>query len=198
MNKALLFSAALAGALLTAHGTRAEDTDASSMLDELAYRSLAAERKAAQVGDVLTVVVQEAATAIASVDLRAQRSFRIAGSGGSSNGSTHSANGSTATESDGSGRTQRSGRLLAQLSVRVTRVNDNGDLQVAGRQSLEINGQEQLITLSGVVRPRDITDGNVILSSRIADARIEFDGKGFVARQSRPGWIAWLLSFLGL
>jgi len=48
------------------------------------------------------------------------------------------------------------------------------------------------------VRPRDIGENNTVLSSRIGDADIKFDGKGFVERQSRPGWIAWLLSFVGL
>lgn len=171
--------------------------DERSMLDAASYHSLVAEHKAARVGDVLTVIVQEAATASSSADLRAQRSFALSGNAGSSNGTTHTGSAGAQSESDGLGRTQRSGRLLAQVSVRVTGVNENGDLLVAGEQQLQINRERQLIKLSGVVRPRDISDGNTVLSSRIADARIEFDGRGFVTRQSRPGWIAWLLSFLG-
>lgn len=172
--------------------------EATSLLDEPSYRSLVAEDKAAGVGDVLTVIVQEAATASSTADLRAQRSFRIAGEMAATKADPYSASGTTETQSDGLGRTQRSGRLLAQISVRITEVNDNGDLVVSGQQSLRINGEQQLITLSGVVRPRDITEGNTVLSSRIADATIQFHGKGFVARQSKPGWVAWFLSFLGL
>ena len=63
---------------------------------------------------------------------------------------------------------------------------------------MQINREVQQITLTGVVRPRDIGENNTVLSSRIGNADIKFDGKGFVERQSRPGWIAWLLSFLGL
>lgn len=172
--------------------------ESGSLFDAGRYHALTAEHKASRVGDVLTVVVQEAASASSSVDLRAQRGFGVSAQVDTSTSSPRSVEAGTQTESDGQGRTQRSGRLLAQLSVRVTDVNANGDLIVAGQQKLWINGEEQLITLSGVVRPYDISDGNVVSSSRIADARIQFDGEGFVTRQSRPTWVARILSWLGL
>lgn len=188
----------LALVLFTTAGApcRAAD-DAHSMLDATTYRSLVAEHKASRVGDVLTVVVHEAATASSSADLRAQRSFDVSAQVGSSDSSPHEGSIGTQSESDGVGRTQRSGRLLAQISVRVTEVKPNGDLIVAGQQSLRINGEEQLITLSGVARPYDVGYDNTITSSRIADARIQFHGKGFVANQSKPGWLARLFDLLG-
>lgn len=189
------FALVLLAATAQAYASTADDP---SMFDEATYRPLVSQYKASRVGDVLTVVVQEAASATSTADLRAQRNFSVAARAGSSNGATHSAEAATDTESDGAGRTQRSGRLLAQLSVRVVAVNDNGDLVVRGQQNLRINGEEQLITLSGVVRPLDISEGNAVLSSRLADANIQFDGKGFVTRQSRPGWLARFLSYLGL
>jgi flagellar L-ring protein precursor FlgH len=173
--------------------------DAHSMFDEQSYRSLVAETKAEHVGDVLTVVVQESASAMSSADLHAQRSYSLSGHYDSpANTAAKTASAGHDSASDGTGRTERSGRLLAQISVRVTAVNENGDLVVTGQQRLQINRELQLITLTGVVRPRDIGENNTVLSSRIGDADIKFDGKGFVVRQSRPGWIAWLLSFVGL
>jgi len=169
-----------------------------TLFDERSYRSLTAEQKAAQVGDVLTVIVQEAASASSSADLRTDRSFSVSADAGTSKRGPYSASASTASESDGVGRTQRSGRLLAQLSVRVLDINEHGDLVVEGRQSLKINGEEQFIALSGLVRPRDIGHDNSVLSSRIADARIRFEGQGFVTDQSKPGWLAKLFSLLGL
>ena len=177
---------------------RAAATDENSMLSEPTYRSLVSEDKASQVGDVLSVIVQEAASASSTADLRGQRNFAVAAQMAASKAEPYSASAATSTESDGAGRTQRSGRLLAQLSVRVIAVNENGDLVVSGEQSLRINGEDQLITLSGVVRPRDITEGNTVLSSRIAQARIRFDGEGFVTDQSKPGWLARLFNLLGL
>lgn len=192
-----LHSISVSVALLLA-ATCASADDARSMFDEHSYRSLVAENKALQAGDVLTVVVQEAASATATTDLRAQRNFTVAARADTSTSSERSVSAGTSSDSDGAGRTERSGRLLAQLSVRVVQVLDNGDLSVSGQQSLRINGEEQLITLSGIVRPRDIGENNTVLSSRIADASIRFDGKGFVTDQSKPGWLARLFNFLGL
>jgi flagellar L-ring protein precursor FlgH len=188
----------LVGAMLCMVGASAATDESTSMLDGQTYQSLVAEDKAAQIGDVLTVIVHEAASASSSTDLRAQRRFRIAGDLQTTRTEPYSAAATTDTRSDGVGRTERTGRLLAQISVRVTDVNDNGDLVVSGQQSLRINGEQQLITLTGVVRPRDITDSNTVLSSRVADAVIQFHGKGFVARQSKPGWLAQFFSWLGL
>ncbi len=172
------------------------------MFDEKTYRSLVAEVKAVHVGDVLTVVVQESASATSTTDLRAQRDFNasvnVQLSGIRHRGSEpHTVTGGTATGSDGAGSTQRTGNLLAQLSVRVLKVNPNGDLVVAGQQSMKINGEEQLITLGGVVRSADVAADNTVLSNRIADARIQFDGEGFVTDQSKPGILARLFNILG-
>ncbi len=171
--------------------------DAPSLFDERTYRPLVSENKAWRVGDVLTVVVQESASASSSADLRGQRDFTVSARLNTSTFREQALAGATASASDGVGRTQRSGRLLAQLSVRVADVRPNGDLYVSGQQSLRINGEEQLITLSGFVRRRDIAENNTVLSSRIAEARIRFDGKGFVSDQSRPGWLARLFDYLG-
>jgi flagellar L-ring protein precursor FlgH len=172
--------------------------EAASMFDEPTYRALTAETKALRVGDVLTVVVQESASAASSADLHSQRAFTVSAQAATARGGPHSVSAATGSGSDGTGTTERSGKLLAQLSVRVQGVNANGDLLVSGQQSLRVNGEEQRITLSGVVRIRDIGDDNTVLSSRIAEARIRFDGAGFVSDQSKPGWLARLFNFLGL
>jgi len=172
--------------------------DGQSMFDEQSYRSLVAENKALRVGDILTVVVQESASASATTDLSGKRNFTLAAQVGTSKVGPYSVSANTASDSNGAGSTQRSGKLLAQLSVRVSNVNSSGDLMVTGQQSLKINGEEQLITLSGVVRTRDIGADNTVLSSRIADAHIQFNGKGFVTDRSKPGWLARLFSYLGL
>ena len=184
------------GAQFAAGSAHADD--AVSMFDERSYRSLVAEAKAFRPGDVLTVLIQENASAVSSADSRAQRNTAVTGTVGSTDTGLHTGRASAGTDSDGGGRTQRSGRLLATLSVRVLEVGPQGELLVQGRQDLRINGETQAITLSGVVRPRDVADNNTVSSSRIADARVEFDGEGFVSDKSKPGWISRLLSALGL
>jgi flagellar L-ring protein precursor FlgH len=187
---------ALVAALAFGPAARADDAD--SMFDERSYRSLVAESKAYRPGDVLTVLIQENASAVSSADSRAQRNTAVTGTVGSTDTGLHTGRASAGTDSDGGGRTQRSGRLLATLSVRVVEVGPQGDLLVQGRQDLRINGETQSITLSGLVRPRDIAENNTVPSSRIADARVEFDGEGFVSDKSKPGWISRLLAVLGL
>ena len=172
--------------------------DSHSMFDEPTYRSLVAESKALRLGDILTVIVQESASATSTANLRAKRDFTVSAQLTTPNVAPRSASAGTNSQSDGTGGTERSGRLLAQLSVRVVEVSPNGDLKVSGQQNLRINGEKQLITLSGVVRMRDIGEDNTVLSSRIADARIQFDGEGFVTDQSKPGWLARLFDFLGI
>jgi flagellar L-ring protein FlgH len=198
MSRMKLLAGGLVSVALLTDAPCAAAEDAQSMFDELTYRSLVNDTKASRVGDVLTVVIQEVASASSTADLRAQRNFAVSAQAGTSGAGPYSASASTDTQSDGAGRTQRSGRLLAQISVRVLALNDNGDLIVAGEQSLRINDEDQLITLSGVVRPRDIGESNTVLSSRIADARIRFAGEGFVTEQSRPGWLARFFHLLGL
>jgi flagellar L-ring protein FlgH len=194
----LLVVPALSVALLLVETPCRAANPADSMFDEPTYRSLVSESKALRVGDVLTVVVQETASAASSADLHSQRSFTVSAQAATNAAGGHSVSAGTGSASDGTGTTERSGKLLAQLSVRVKEVNANGDLVVSGQQSLKINGEEQRITLSGVVRTRDIGDDNTVLSSRISEARIRFDGAGFVSDQSKPGWLARLFTFLGL
>jgi flagellar L-ring protein FlgH len=176
-------------------GTSANESQ--TLFDPATYKPLVAEVKAYRPGDVLTVVVQESATATTAADSRAQRNTGVSAQVGSNKVGPHSVAANATSESDGGGRTQRSGRLLATLSVRVVEVMSNGDLVVQGQQRLVINGEEQSIALSGIVRPRDIGENNTVLSTRIADARISFDGEGFIADKSKPNWLTRLLSLIG-
>lgn len=189
--------AALAGATQLIPVVAHTADEADTLFNEETYRSLVAESKAFKAGDVLTVIVQETASASTTVDATAQRNTSLNAQVGSSRTGVHSVTAGAGTETDGGGRTQRSGRLLAQVSVRVIEVARNGDLVISGQQNLQINGEEQTITLSGLVRPRDIADNNTVLSSRIAEARVQFVGEGFATDKSRPGWISQLLSLMG-
>lgn len=190
--------AAAAACWLALAGAAAAADDAQSLFDAQTYRPLVAEDKAYRLGDILTVIVQETASATTAADSRADRKAAVAVEVGSSKVGTHTAHASAATEADGGGRTQRSGRLTALLSVRVVEVAANGDLTIHGDQRIVVNGEEQTITLRGVVRPRDIGENNTVPSARIAQATIHYDGEGFIADKSRPGWVSRLLTLLGL
>ena len=188
-------AAVAAGFAMLVSGAGAVESD--SMVDAASYRSLVSEGKAFRVGDILTVVVQEVSSATTAADSAADRKTSFGGEVGSSKVGVVSATAGASTDNSGGGRTQRSGRLAAQLSVRVVEVLPNSDLAIVGHQDIRVNSELQSITLTGVVRQRDIGENNTVLSGRIAGADIRFDGEGFVADKSRPGWITQFLTLLG-
>jgi flagellar L-ring protein precursor FlgH len=93
----------------------------------------------------------------------------------------------------GSGATERKGQLSGNVAVRVVKEMPNGDLFIEGTKVVLINNEEYHLYLSGLVRPTDIAQDNSIASTRIADAQIEFTGRGDLADQQRKGWFARLL-----
>lgn len=88
----------------------------------------------------------------------------------------------------GAGDTARNGELSGKLAVRVVSEMPNGDLFLEGTKVVLINNEEYHLYISGLVRPADIAQDNSIASSRIADAQVEFTGRGDLADQQRKGW----------
>ena len=158
---------------------------------------MATDRKAGDIGDALTVVVYEAAETTNSVRSDSKRNTQVGGAirGGSlaEEASLQAGGGYT-----GGGAVQRSDKVIAQITVTVRAVLPNGDLVVAGEQNMRLNGESTLIGIEGRVRREDVLGDNRVLSSRLADARIVYNGRGFVARSARPGVIARVFRFLGL
>jgi len=103
---------------------------------------------------------------------------------------------STATNRnfDGSGAVTRSGKLTGTLPVRVRAVTPNGDLYVEGTKVVLVGEEENHLYISGVIRQADVKPDNTVLSSQVADAEIEYTGRGDVTDQQRPGWMSRLLS----
>jgi flagellar L-ring protein precursor FlgH len=80
----------------------------------------------------------------------------------------------------------------------VRDVLPNGDLLVGGEQLLAINDEQQKVVLQGRVRPQDISDGNVVLSTRLADASITYQGEGTLSERQQRAWWRKLLDWVGL
>ena len=105
-----------------------------------------------------------------------------------------SVKGSLSSDFKGDGETSRSGNLEAFITCRVVDVMANGNLKIVGTREVMVNNENQLIILSGIIRPRDISDKNVILSTYISDAKIAYSGSGVIDDRQRPGWLANLLN----
>ena len=88
----------------------------------------------------------------------------------------------------GEATSDRSGQVTASIAARITEVLPNGNLSVFGRRAMKVNNEVQYITVSGVVRPQDISSSNRVSSTYLADSRIEYYGKGALADKQKPGW----------
>ena len=94
------------------------------------------------------------------------------------------------------GTTARNGNLTAQLSVQVVGLYPNGNLKIRGGKEVMVNNETQVIYLTGIIRPVDITATNTIDSNKILNARISYTGKGVLSDQQSPGWLGRALEVL--
>jgi flagellar L-ring protein precursor FlgH len=176
----------------------AQPAAGESLYREGEFRSPVADVRAYRPGDSLTVLIVENSSAQSTTDTRSSRDQAV--SVEALNLRHPPAAGAavrTNNDFDSQGRTQRSGRLLASITVTVLDVTPNGELQVAGQQLIDINNEKQQIKLQGRVRPQDIS-GNSVLSTRLANAQISYVGDGDLSERSRPSWWLRLLTFIGL
>jgi flagellar L-ring protein FlgH len=105
-------------------------------------------------------------------------------------------NATTNSKYEGSGETKREGRLKARLSAVILEVLPNDILRVEGTKIISVDHEEEIMVLSGLVRPKDIDATNQVDSSRIANMRVDFYGRGVVAEQTFPGWFARVLRYV--
>lgn len=97
---------------------------------------------------------------------------------------------------EGTGESTRDGEVMAYVAARVLHVFPNRNLYIKGAREIKINNETQYITISGTIRPEDISPNNEIASTYIADARIEYSGKGVIMEKQRPGWLGRILDYI--
>jgi flagellar L-ring protein precursor FlgH len=168
------------------------------------FLDLAMDVRAAQVDDLVTILVLENTSAVSKGTVKTSRQSDVKASLGALAGPLSAAgtwanlaSASGANSLAGDGSTTRSTLLSATLSARVTHVLPNGYLVVEGTKDLQVNSERQLITVRGMVRPGDIGAGNLVRSERLAELEVRVNGKGVVADAiKRPFFLYRLL--LGL
>lgn len=182
---------------LLACSTIAVPAAAENLYKGGAFPAIASDIKAAAVGDAVTIMIFENASASNRVTHRSSKQTQLGGglSAGSidERGSLDFGGGFT-----GTGEVSRSEQLVARITAQVTGMAPNGDMMIEGQHNMLINGENRNIRIRGRIRPVDIMSDNSVISSRIADAEINFDGKGFVSRSAKPGLFNRIFSFLGI
>jgi flagellar L-ring protein precursor FlgH len=190
---------------LTAGHLEKEDPSLNSSLwRETAYRDLFKDLRAYQVGDLVTVNIVETSKASKKADTKTARQSSIKagiinalgweGKVGKIGVPAEFDNvamfkASMKNDFSGSGETSRNETMTASITARVMEVTPNGNLFIKGTRHVKVNNENQIITLTGMIRPVDISPDNTVLSSYIADARIAYSGKGPVSDKQRPGWL---------
>ncbi len=107
-----------------------------------------------------------------------------------------SVKGSLKSQFEGTGETERSGLLTAYMTAQIVEVLPNGNFVIEGHREVLVNADNQLMTVSGVVRPRDISADNTVKSTYIADARISYSGTGVLNDRQRPGWLTRIMDYV--
>lgn len=168
------------------------------------FSNLASDLRARNVDDIVTIVVQESASAVSTGASKTARTSSasaninsLAGIKSPTGALANLANLGSSQSLDGSGTTSRQTNLTTVVSARVTHVLVNGNLVVEGTKHLNVNSENQVITVRGVIRPTDLDTTNSVLSSRLAQMEIQVNGKGIVNDAVRRPFILYRI-LLGL
>lgn len=141
--------------------------------------------RASRPGDLITILVREDASAVASGTVKTQRSSSAKANISSLAGISPPALAGLAglgSEQNlaGDGETSRHNSLRASVTARVTELLPNGNMIVEGNKTITVNSETQIVTVRGVARPFDISTGNVLYSERLGLIEVKVNGKGVV------------------
>ena len=190
---------------LSAQAPVSSRTSGSLWVDQGPMAMIANDAKARRLHDLITIAVAEQTLAQAAGDVTAQRDFSAnsgisAMAGGISTAGISQLFSPTSSMSlKGKGQANSNSTLQTTLSGEVVALLPNGSMVVEARRSVKMNNEHRTLILRGVVRPADVTPGNVVNSTAIASLEIELKGKGVVSDGTRPNnlGIRWLWKFLG-
>ncbi|AFH50216.1 Flagellar basal body L-ring protein [Ignavibacterium album JCM 16511] len=162
--------------------------------------SLFSDEKAARVGDAITIIVVESSIASNNAETKSGRetnlSFDLSGQLDKTKLPSGSLDIGSGNDFKGSGSTKTSGVIQTKISATIDSVLANGNLIIRGSKKITINGEEQLISIKGIVRTSDVRADNSVLSYNISDAEITFEGNGIVSDVQSPGLLTKFLRML--
>lgn len=159
---------------------------------------LYSDRRARDVGDLLTITLLENTTAQTSANTATNKESNLSLGTPSILGAPVtlggkdilSATAKGARDFTGKGNSAQSNRLQGNVTVTVVQRLPNGNLVVQGQKNLRLNQGDELVQVQGIVRPGDISADNTVPSSRVAEARIVYGGRGPVAQSNAMGWLS--------
>ncbi|MEE8587661.1 MAG: flagellar basal body L-ring protein FlgH [Acidobacteriota bacterium] len=182
---------------------RAEDRQAEGSLwiDDGNRSDPFRDLKAYRVGDIVTIAVRESTSAVSQATTDSTKAADFS-SGAPSFFGLEKRIGELAglldasrdSQFQGEARTTRSNVLTTTVTARVVEAFPNGNMLLEGNREVLINGERQIVTVRGVVRPSDISPLNVVASTSLAEMEIQVEGRGIVSQAQRPGILYKILS----
>ncbi|MEW9572831.1 flagellar basal body L-ring protein FlgH [Rhodanobacter sp. Si-c] len=158
---------------------------------------LFSDSRAHRTGDILTIVLVENTQAVKKASTSTSKTDKTSIGAPTIFGHTLKVGGQAASigtdgdrSFDGSGSSSQSNQLTGNITVTVVKRLANGTLMVRGEKWLTINQGQELIRIAGIVRPQDIGQDNSVPSTRVADARISYTGRGTLADANTQGWLS--------
>ena len=165
--------------------------------DGYVTRNNFADHRAANVGDILTSIISENTTTAASKNSTNQKSGSVSLGGGIGIFDFLKAASASGSDSfNAKGTASSTNRAVGNVTVTVVEVTPSGNFILEGTQSIWQNRNEHKITFRGMCRPEDISSSNTILSTRVADATVRFDGKGPLNAKQRQGILTQIFNIL--
>lgn len=154
------------------------------------------DHKGHRIGDVITILIVEnsSATNSTSTETQSKANHDVAGAGRLDFVDVLSLG--VDSETRGGGTTRRQGNLTARMTANVTEIDETGHLVVEGTRTIVVNGEDEKIVLRGRLRPQDVRPDNTAYSTYLADASIEFSGKGVLNTAARPGILSRILNWI--
>jgi len=164
-------------------------------------RSIFSDVKANRVGDAITIIVVESSKAKNEADMSTGRKSDVGlNLSGTMDGEAAvpevDFDMGTRNDFQGGGSTTSGGMVRTKISALIDSVLDNGLLRVQGNRKISINGEEQNITIKGLVRTADLSTNNSVYSYNISEAEIVFEGNGMIDNNTSPGLITKLFHWL--
>ena len=160
-------------------------------------KSLFADHRATGIGDIVTIVISESTTTSATRNSSNEKSGSVSlGAGIGIFDFLQAASANSSDKFSAKGSTSSSNRVAGNVTVTIVDVTPNGNFILEGTQSIWQNRNEHKIVFRGTCRPEDISSSNTILSTRVADATVRFDGKGPLNAKQRQGILTQIFNFL--
>ena len=174
-------------------------------------RGLLADLRACNVGDIVTVAITETNSAGDEATTQADRTSGVKVGVTSLLGlslpkmnafqdntvtAENAIEGAVGNVSKGTANTARKSTFISFLTTQVVHILPNKNLVIKGTRHMKINNETEVVTLSGIIRPEDLAPDNSVLSTKVAEARIEISGYGVVSDKQRQGWLTRILDHI--